>query len=84
MTGSVPITELPLAGIPMYDALGLGWGNTLLDLVAVAMIPILSRLSLRRAGKDKPTVPGYFVNDFYLMMYGYAKMAQSLLCRVVA
>ncbi|KAJ6007794.1 benomyl/methotrexate resistance protein [Penicillium herquei] len=31
---------LPLAGTPMYDALGLGWGNTLLGFIAVAMIPI--------------------------------------------
>ncbi|KAJ5724727.1 Efflux pump [Penicillium malachiteum] len=31
---------LPLAGTPMYEALGLGWGNTLLGFLAVAMIPI--------------------------------------------
>jgi hypothetical protein len=30
---------LPLAGPSMYKSLGLGWGNTLLGLVAVAMIP---------------------------------------------
>ena len=31
---------LPLAGLPMYKALGLGWGNSLLGFIAVAMIPI--------------------------------------------
>ncbi|KAH8653349.1 major facilitator superfamily domain-containing protein [Xylariales sp. PMI_506] len=31
---------LPLAGPPMYDALGLGWGNTLLGLICVIMIPV--------------------------------------------
>jgi len=31
---------LPLAGLPMYEALGLGWGNSLLGFIAVAMIPI--------------------------------------------
>ena len=31
---------LPLAGLPMYNALGLGWGNTLLGLLGVAMIPV--------------------------------------------
>jgi hypothetical protein len=30
---------LPLAGPSMYDSLGLGWGNSLLGFVAVAMIP---------------------------------------------
>ncbi|KAF2733212.1 MFS general substrate transporter [Polyplosphaeria fusca] len=30
---------LPLAAPSMYDALGLGWGNSLLGFVAVAMIP---------------------------------------------
>lgn len=30
---------LPLAGPSMYASLGLGWGNTLLGLVAVGMIP---------------------------------------------
>lgn len=30
---------LPLAGQPLYDALGLGWGNSLLAFIAVAMIP---------------------------------------------
>jgi len=31
---------LPLAGLEMYDALGLGWGNSLLAFVAIALIPI--------------------------------------------
>ena len=31
---------LPLAGPKMYAALGLGWGNSLLGFIALAMIPI--------------------------------------------
>lgn len=31
---------LPLAGQKMYATLGLGWGNTLLAFIAVAMCPI--------------------------------------------
>ena len=31
---------LPLAGPSMYRALGLGWGNSLLAFIGVAMIPI--------------------------------------------
>lgn len=31
---------LPLAGLDMYAALGLGWGNSLLGFVALALIPI--------------------------------------------
>ncbi|KAH7136425.1 major facilitator superfamily domain-containing protein [Dactylonectria macrodidyma] len=31
---------LPIFGLRMYDALGLGWGNTMLGLVAVLLIPI--------------------------------------------
>lgn len=31
---------LPLAGLDMYDALGLGWGNSLLGFVALALLPI--------------------------------------------
>lgn len=31
---------LPLAGPPMYDALGFGWGNTVLGVLACLMIPI--------------------------------------------
>ncbi|KAH6953807.1 hypothetical protein BKA56DRAFT_442132, partial [Ilyonectria sp. MPI-CAGE-AT-0026] len=32
-------TFLPLARQPMYEALGLRWGNTLLGFICVAMIP---------------------------------------------
>jgi len=32
---------LPLSGLKMYDALGYGWGNSLLGFVAIAMVPIL-------------------------------------------
>ncbi|KAK9448277.1 major facilitator superfamily domain-containing protein [Limtongia smithiae] len=31
---------LPLAGGPMYDCLGYGWGNTLLAFIMVALIPL--------------------------------------------
>lgn len=31
---------LPLAGGPMYDALGLGWGNSLLAFIALALSPV--------------------------------------------
>ncbi|KAI9046987.1 hypothetical protein LZ554_009062 [Drepanopeziza brunnea f. sp. 'monogermtubi'] len=31
---------LPLAGSPMYAALGFGWGNTLLGFVALALVPV--------------------------------------------
>lgn len=30
---------LPLAAFPMYDDLGLGWGNSLLGFIACLMIP---------------------------------------------
>ncbi|EXJ78937.1 hypothetical protein A1O3_08437 [Capronia epimyces CBS 606.96] len=40
---------LPLAGPPMYDALGLGWGNSLLGFVGLACIPI--PLVLNKYGK---------------------------------
>ncbi|KAJ3579782.1 hypothetical protein NPX13_g780 [Xylaria arbuscula] len=36
VTGAV----LPLAGLPLYDALGLGWGNTLLAFIALALVPV--------------------------------------------
>lgn len=34
---------LPLAGPPMYDRLGLGWGNSLLAFIALALggVPLL-------------------------------------------
>lgn len=31
---------LPLAGLTMYDALGFGWGNSLLGFIALVMIPV--------------------------------------------
>lgn len=31
---------LPLAGNPMYDALGIGWGTSLLGFISVAFIPV--------------------------------------------
>ena len=32
---------LPLCGLDMYDALGLGWGNSLLGFIAIVFIPVL-------------------------------------------
>ncbi|KAK2022708.1 major facilitator superfamily transporter [Colletotrichum zoysiae] len=37
---SVVAAFLPMAGPPMYDALGLGWGNSVLGFIAVALIPV--------------------------------------------
>lgn len=31
---------LPLSGLTMYDALGLGWGNSLLGFISLAFIPV--------------------------------------------
>lgn len=31
---------LPLAGPPMYETLGLGWGNSLLGFLCILMIPL--------------------------------------------
>ncbi|KAJ9610534.1 hypothetical protein H2200_005311 [Cladophialophora chaetospira] len=31
---------LPLAGRPLYSSLGLGWGNSLLGFIALAMVPL--------------------------------------------
>ncbi|KAK7521797.1 major facilitator superfamily domain-containing protein [Phyllosticta citriasiana] len=31
---------LPLGGLSMYDTLGLGWGNSLIGFIAMAMIPV--------------------------------------------
>lgn len=33
-------TFLPLAGPPMYERLGLGWGNTLLGFLALSFAPV--------------------------------------------
>ncbi|KAI8305068.1 Efflux pump radE [Colletotrichum sp. SAR11_59] len=37
---SIVAAFLPIAGPPMYDALGLGWGNSLLGFIAIALIPV--------------------------------------------
>jgi len=31
---------LPLAAEPLYDKLGLGWGNSILAFLALAMVPV--------------------------------------------
>lgn len=31
---------LPLVGLPMYNALGLGWGNSLLAFISLALLPV--------------------------------------------
>ena len=31
---------LPLAGEPMYDALGLGWGNSILAFIVLLFVPV--------------------------------------------
>ncbi|KAL4923535.1 MFS transporter [Aspergillus undulatus] len=41
---------LPLAGPPMFEALGLGWGNSLLGFLALAFVPIA--MLLTRYGKS--------------------------------
>ncbi|KAF2801672.1 bicyclomycin resistance protein [Mytilinidion resinicola] len=40
MLRSVVGAVLPLAGTPMYNALGIGWGNSLLGFIAVALVPL--------------------------------------------
>lgn len=40
MMRSVVGATLPLAGGRMYDTLGLGWGNSLLGFIALALTPI--------------------------------------------
>ncbi|PWY69647.1 CefM protein [Aspergillus sclerotioniger CBS 115572] len=50
---------LPLAGVPMYDKLGLGWGNTLLGLIAIATIPL--PFFLLRYGERIRTSPRFQV-----------------------
>lgn len=37
---SIAGAVLPLCGLRMYDALGMGWGNSLLGFIAIAMLPI--------------------------------------------
>ncbi|KAH6877176.1 major facilitator superfamily domain-containing protein [Thelonectria olida] len=36
---SIAGAVLPLAGLPMYDKLGMGWGNSLLGFIAAALLP---------------------------------------------
>lgn len=50
---------LPLAGLPMYDALGYGWGNSLLGFITLAMIPI--PLLFYRYGERIRTSPRFQV-----------------------
>ena len=38
---SIAGAVLPLCGLDMYDALGLGWGNLLLGFIAIGFIPVL-------------------------------------------
>ncbi|KAL5379049.1 hypothetical protein DPSP01_008684 [Paraphaeosphaeria sporulosa] len=51
---------LPLAGLDMFDALGLGWGNSLLGFVALALIPV--PLFFRFRGESMRTNPKFRVN----------------------
>ena len=37
---SIAGAVLPLAGLRMYDALGMGWGNSLLGFIALAIAPL--------------------------------------------
>lgn len=37
---SIAAGLLPLAGQPLYNRLGLGWGNSLLGFLAILFIPI--------------------------------------------
>ncbi len=47
---------LPLVGPTMYDALGLGWGNSVLGFIAIALIPA-PLLIYRFGGKIRKTYP---------------------------
>jgi hypothetical protein len=37
---SIAGAVLPLAGLQMYQVLGMGWGNSLLGFIALAMLPL--------------------------------------------
>jgi len=37
---SIAGAVLPLAGLQMYDKLGMGWGNSLLGFIAIGLIPV--------------------------------------------
>ncbi|KAH8671539.1 major facilitator superfamily domain-containing protein [Xylariales sp. PMI_506] len=48
---------LPLAGLDMYEALGLGWGNSLLAFISLALVPlplVLFIFGARIRGKFNP------------------------------
>ena len=51
---------LPLCGRAMYQALGLGWGNSLLAFVALALIPPM--LFLIKYGERIRTHPRFQLN----------------------
>lgn len=51
---------LPLAGPPMYEALGLGWGNSLLGFIALGMCPI--PFLFWRYGERIRTSPRFQIN----------------------
>jgi Kef-type K+ transport system membrane component KefB len=53
-------TLLPLAGLSMYDKLGLGWGNSLLGFVALAMIPV--PIIFKLYGERIRTAPRFQLN----------------------
>ena len=45
---------LPLAGPSMYEALGLGWGNSILGFLAVVFIPVPALLfRYGKSARDK-------------------------------
>lgn len=37
---SIAGAVLPLAGLQMYEKLGMGWGNSLLGFIALGLIPV--------------------------------------------
>jgi hypothetical protein len=50
---------LPLGGLQMYNALGLGWGNSLLAFIALGLVPIPVMFFLfgeRIRGRSKPNL----------------------------
>jgi hypothetical protein len=51
---------LPLAGPPMYAKLGLGWGNSLLGFIGLAMLPI--PLIFWFSGERIRTNPRFHIN----------------------
>ena len=51
---------LPLAGRPLYSNLGLGWGNSVLAFIALAMVPL--PFVFMRFGARLRTHPRFQVN----------------------